>query len=112
MLMATMLAQMPDLLSRVQYDHTADRDGYCRECRDVRWPCEVFQIASDAERLGGHRQGRDPLGMDRPRQQRPMRSVPPPGARQANPGYVPDPNRRRLADGAPRAVRADHGPRY
>ena len=52
MLMATMLAQMPDLRSRVQADHVPDRDGYCRDCRDARWPCELYQIAIEAEHLG------------------------------------------------------------
>ncbi|MCU1651143.1 MAG: hypothetical protein QOF38_4541 [Pseudonocardiales bacterium] len=53
MLMATMLARMPDLRQRVQADHVPDSTGRCRECRDdTRWPCELYWIASEAENLG------------------------------------------------------------
>jgi hypothetical protein len=32
--------------------HAADADGQCQECgNEVRWPCEIAQIAVEAERL-------------------------------------------------------------
>jgi hypothetical protein len=53
MLMATMLARMPDLRERVQADHIADSSGCCQECReDTPWPCELYWIAATAENLG------------------------------------------------------------
>ena len=53
MLMATMLARMPDLRERVQADHVADAGGCCQECReDTQWPCELYWIATTAESLG------------------------------------------------------------
>jgi hypothetical protein len=56
MLMATMLARMPDLRQRVQADHVPDSTGHCRDCREeTRWPCELYYIATEAENLGaGH----------------------------------------------------------
>ena len=51
MLMATMLARMPDLRSRVQAEHVPDSAGYCRDCRDARWPCELYEIATRAAYL-------------------------------------------------------------
>ncbi len=51
MLMATMLARMPDLRLRVQAQHAPDHAGRCRDCRGTtRWPCELYQIAAEAER--------------------------------------------------------------
>jgi hypothetical protein len=51
MLMATMLARMPDLRLRIQAQHVPDHRGCCRDCRDnTRWPCEVSRIAAEAER--------------------------------------------------------------
>jgi len=45
-LMATMLADMPDLRLRVQVQHVPDQFGHCADCRDnIRWPCEVYRIA-------------------------------------------------------------------
>jgi hypothetical protein len=53
MLMATMLARMPDLRQRVQADHVPDSAGHCSECRDeTKWPCELYWIAAEAENLG------------------------------------------------------------
>jgi hypothetical protein len=53
-LMATMLADMPDLRLRVQVQHVPDQFGHCADCRDnIRWPCEVYRIAAEAERRGG-----------------------------------------------------------
>jgi hypothetical protein len=52
MLMATMLARMPDLRQRVQADHVPDCAGHCQECRDnTPWPCELYCIAATAERI-------------------------------------------------------------
>lgn len=52
MLMATMLARMPDLRERVQAEHVADAGGCCRECRDnTPWPCELYWIAATAENI-------------------------------------------------------------
>jgi hypothetical protein len=51
MLMATMLARMPDLRRHVQAVHVPDHRGICRDCRDdTPWPCEVSRIAAEAER--------------------------------------------------------------
>jgi hypothetical protein len=53
-LIATMLADMPDLRLRVQAQHIPDQNGHCADCRDnIRWPCEVYRIAADAESRGG-----------------------------------------------------------
>jgi hypothetical protein len=53
-LMATMLADMPDLRLRVQVQHVPDQWGHCADCRDnIRWPCEVYRIAAEAERRCG-----------------------------------------------------------
>jgi hypothetical protein len=50
MLMTTLLARMPDLRRRLQTQHINHR-GYCRECgNEVAWPCELYQIATEAER--------------------------------------------------------------
>jgi hypothetical protein len=52
MLMATMLARMPDLRQRVQADHVPDSAGHCQECRDATpWPCELYWIAAKAESI-------------------------------------------------------------
>lgn len=55
MLMSTLLAGMPDLCHRVLTTHVTDRQGRCRECAGVWWPCAVHRIAHEAERLGRHR---------------------------------------------------------
>jgi hypothetical protein len=61
MLMATILARMPDLRRRAQTQHVADHFGHCRECGgQVHWPCDVYQIAVEAERLAGLPQPRSP----------------------------------------------------
>jgi hypothetical protein len=52
MLMSTLLADMPDLYRRVLATHVRGADGRCRECRGVTWPCELQQIAAEADRLG------------------------------------------------------------
>lgn len=52
MLMATMLARMPDLRQRVQADHVPDSAGQCQECQDATpWPCELYWIAAQAESI-------------------------------------------------------------
>ncbi|HEY2203987.1 MAG TPA: hypothetical protein VGH99_05875 [Pseudonocardia sp.] len=54
MLMATMLARMPDLRDRVEAEHTQGSAGQCRACGpDVAWPCDLYWIATAAERLDG-----------------------------------------------------------
>jgi hypothetical protein len=59
MLMATLLARMPDLRCRTQTLHAPDENRYCGECgNQVCWPCQVYQIAAEAEHLEnsrGHR---------------------------------------------------------
>lgn len=52
MLMARLLARMPDLRQRIQTEHIADARGNCRECGITQWPCEVYEIATRAEYLG------------------------------------------------------------
>jgi hypothetical protein len=55
MLMATLLARMPDLRRQVQADHVPDEHGYCRDCGLTRWPCELYEIATRAEHLDNRR---------------------------------------------------------
>ncbi|MGD9530344.1 MAG: hypothetical protein AB7I38_15880 [Dehalococcoidia bacterium] len=50
--MSTLLADMPDLYHRVLVTHVRGADGRCRECPGVPWPCELQQIAAEADRLG------------------------------------------------------------
>jgi hypothetical protein len=51
-LMAAVLARMPDLRHRVHNQHSADHNWCCSECGDqVRWPCDLHQIATEAERI-------------------------------------------------------------
>ncbi|HEY1968906.1 MAG TPA: hypothetical protein VGH89_13230 [Pseudonocardia sp.] len=52
MLMTSMLARMPDLRHQVQSEHVSDSRGHCQECGPTtHWPCEVYEIAAEAERL-------------------------------------------------------------
>lgn len=52
MLMATLLARMPDLRDQVQARHVPDHAGRCRDCGGgTAWPCELYQIATEAEFL-------------------------------------------------------------
>lgn len=52
MLMATLLARMPDLRDQVQARHVPDHAGRCSDCGGgTAWPCEVYQIATEAEFL-------------------------------------------------------------
>lgn len=54
MLMTSMLARMPELRREVQSQHVAHAAGHCLECGpDTAWPCEVYRIAAEAERLDG-----------------------------------------------------------
>lgn len=62
-LIASLLADMPELRLRVQAQHIPDQNGYCADCRDsIRWPCEVSRIAAEAERRGAPGR-RAPAGM-------------------------------------------------
>ncbi|WP_156934650.1 hypothetical protein [Pseudonocardia spinosispora] len=51
MLMARLLARMPDLRQRVQTEHVPDAHGNCQECGVAQWPCELYEIASRADEL-------------------------------------------------------------
>jgi len=51
MLMATLLAEMPDLWRQVLTSHVDDGRGLCRECGDGPWPCDLQRIARDAQLL-------------------------------------------------------------
>jgi hypothetical protein len=52
MLMATLLARMPDLRDQVQARHVPDHLGRCSDCGSgTAWPCELYQIATEAEFL-------------------------------------------------------------
>ncbi|WP_028937124.1 hypothetical protein [Pseudonocardia spinosispora] len=53
MMMVEMLAQMPDLRRRILADHVADSTGHCRDCARAIFPCEVFLMASEADRRSG-----------------------------------------------------------
>ncbi|HEY2204880.1 MAG TPA: hypothetical protein VGH99_10455 [Pseudonocardia sp.] len=54
---------MPDLRRRIHAEHVSDGAGYCRDCQSARWPCELVQLAAEADRQGGrqpHRSSRPP----------------------------------------------------
>jgi hypothetical protein len=51
MLMVELLSRMPDLRRRIQRDHVSDVAGRCRDCHGARWPCEMYQLAMQADRL-------------------------------------------------------------
>jgi hypothetical protein len=52
MLMSDILAGMPDLRQRTQTMHAAHAGGHCADCGiEVQWPCEMYLIAVEAERL-------------------------------------------------------------
>jgi len=53
MLIVEMLARMPDLRRRIYVDHVSDGAGYCRDCQGARWPCEMVQLAAEADRRDG-----------------------------------------------------------
>lgn len=72
MMMVEMLAQMPDLRRRILADHVADSTGHCRDCTRAIFPCEVFLMASEADRRSGV-----PLWAGPP-QQADRRQAPPP----------------------------------
>jgi hypothetical protein len=55
MLMVELLARMPDLRRRIQRDHFSDAAGHCRDCHGARWPCEMYQLAIQADRLHAFR---------------------------------------------------------
>lgn len=74
MLMVELLARMPDLRRRIQRDHVSDATGHCRDCHGARWPCEVYQLANQADRLHAARSPWPP-----PTYQN--RGAPPPGIR-------------------------------
>jgi hypothetical protein len=50
MMMIEMLIQMPDLRRRIQADHVADSTGHCRDCGSAQWPCELYKLATEADR--------------------------------------------------------------
>lgn len=56
--LANILSEMPDLLERTLSEHTADSEGYCRECRDATgvsasWPCVTRELAEQARSMNG-----------------------------------------------------------
>lgn len=58
MALANILSEMPDLLERTLDEHTADSEGYCRECRDASgvsatWPCVTRELAEQARSMNG-----------------------------------------------------------
>jgi hypothetical protein len=55
MLMVRLLSQMSDLRSLTLSQHVPGADGRgCRECGPwVSWPCEVAEIATQAQELAG-----------------------------------------------------------
>jgi hypothetical protein len=60
MLMATLLARMPDLRCRAQTLHAPDENRYCSDCgNQICWPCQVYQIAAEAEHLESSLSHRD-----------------------------------------------------
>lgn len=62
MALANILSEMPDLLERTLEEHTADSDGYCRECRDATgvsatWPCVTRELAEQARSMNSPEAG-------------------------------------------------------
>jgi hypothetical protein len=53
MMMVEMLVKMPDLRRRIQTDHVADGTGHCRDCAGAQWPCELYRMATEADRRCG-----------------------------------------------------------
>jgi hypothetical protein len=53
MLMIEMLARMPDLRRRLQTEHIADAGGRCQDCPGTAWPCELYRMATEADRRHG-----------------------------------------------------------
>lgn len=53
MMMVEMLARMPDLRRRIQAVHVSDATGHCRDCVCAIWPCELYLMASAADRRVG-----------------------------------------------------------
>jgi hypothetical protein len=58
--MAEVMAGMPGVWRRLLEAHVPDRLGRCRGCRSdtgsgERWPCSLYRIASDAQRLHDRR---------------------------------------------------------
>jgi hypothetical protein len=60
MMMVDMLIQMPDLRRRIQADHVADATGHCRDCPGTQWPCQLHQMATEADQRCAN--GAGPLG--------------------------------------------------
>ena len=60
MTMATILAAMPDMRSRVLIEHVPDYQGRCWTCRisaeeAAAWPCAARRIAEEAESMAQER---------------------------------------------------------
>jgi hypothetical protein len=56
--LVVVLSGMPDVISALLRDHTADERGLCRECGragtgtpHVEWPCPLARIAESAAHL-------------------------------------------------------------
>jgi hypothetical protein len=61
------LAGLPEVWRRLLAAHVADRLGRCTTCRTSsgsgeRWPCSLYRIATEAERLYGLRLGQAVAG--------------------------------------------------
>jgi hypothetical protein len=61
--MAELVADMPEVFRRLLAEHVPDRMGRCQACRRVngageRWPCSLYGIADDAQRIHGLQLGR------------------------------------------------------
>jgi hypothetical protein len=61
--MATVMAGMPEVVTRLLEEHVPDRLGRCTACggsgSGMRWPCTLAQIATQARTLSAA-QGRPP----------------------------------------------------
>jgi hypothetical protein len=61
--MAEVMADMPGVWRRLLAAHVSDRLGRCSGCRSAtgsgeRWPCSLYRIASEAQRLHDQRLAR------------------------------------------------------
>ena len=69
--MADVMADMPEVWSKLLAAHLPDRMGRCSTCRNSsgsgeRWPCSLHRIATEAELLHGLRFGQAVGGNQRP----------------------------------------------
>jgi hypothetical protein len=65
--LAEEMANLPEVWRRLLATHVADRHGRCAACRDSsgpgeRWPCSLYSVAEEAQRVHSLRLGRAVAG--------------------------------------------------